>query len=339
MIPFVKYWWARVNDSTRGQLALKVLRGVFISAILGYLAYKLHSIGWAAVWQALPTQPVFYLLFIALYMLIPLTEMLIYRVVWGYGNWRSLPVFLKKRIYNKEVMSYSGEVIFFTWARKVVGLKEADIARTIRDNNIISSAASTFIALVLVGLFFYLGHIDLSQLLKIGERSYWIGGGIALVLLIPLALRFRKYIFSMPLRLAVIVFLIQSTRLVVGQTLQISQWSVVMPDVDLSIWLTFAAVSVMLTRIPLIPSHNLVLLGVGVELSTSLGIPEAAMFSMLGVLAALDKATSFSLFLLVSLTGRRKNKDATTFGMDAGTEYALPFDADDNPDAVRAAEV
>ncbi len=338
MIPFVKYWWGRLNDSSRGQLAIKILRGVFISCILGYLAYKLYSIGWLAVCRALPIQPLFYLLFVALYMLVPLTEMLIYRVVWGYGDWRSITVFLKKRIYNKEVMSYSGEVVFFTWARKVVGLDEADIARTIRDNNIISSAASTLIAVVLLGLFFYLGHIDLSQLLKIGETSYWVGGGIVLVLLIPLALRFRKYIFSMPIRLALIVFAMQCARLVIGQTLQIAQWSVVMPDVHLSIWLTFAAVSVMLTRIPLIPSHNLVLLGVGVELSTSLGIPEAAMFSMLGVLAALDKATSFTLFVLVSMTRGQMNEE-DVWPASADPNYALPIDHDDDAEAVRTAEV
>jgi len=322
MLAFAKYWWERINDSSRGQLALKILRGVFLAAILGFLAYKLYTIGWSAVWKALPTQPFFYLFFFALYMLLPLTEMLIYRVVWGYGSLRSLPVFLKKRIYNKEVMSYSGEVLFFTWARKHVDLPEADMARTIRDNNIISSAASTFIAVVLLGIFLYLGQLDLSRLIKNDAVWYWIGGAVVLALLVPLGLRFRKYIFSMPIRLALTVFGIQIIRLIIGQSLQIGQWSVVMPDVNFSTWLTFAAVSVMLTRIPFIPSHNLLLLGVGVELSTSLGIPEAAMFSMLAALAAMDKATSFGLFLLISLR-RTKTEGDSALSRQSEAEWIL----------------
>ena len=47
-------------------------------------------------------------------------------------------------------------------------------------------------------------------------------------------------------------------------------------------------------------------MGVGVELSSSLGIPEAAMFSMLAVLVVLDKLMNFSLLALISLHVRKQ---------------------------------
>ncbi len=302
--------WQRFSESERGRRALRVLRVLLLLGILGYLGYKLVDIGWEAIWQAMPTRPLFYVLFLSLYFLLPFTEVLIYRITWPFHVWRSIPAFIKKRIYNKEVMGYSGEVYFFTWARKHVDLPDTELAKTIRDNNIISSAASTLIALVLLGIFMYVGHLRITDVIKDGNAGYWAGAAILTGLMIPVALRFRKYIFSMAMKTALVIFGIQCARLITGQALQIAQWSVVMPDVSLSVWFTFAAVSIILTRIPFLPSQNLVFMGVGVELAGSLGIPEAAMFSMLGVLAALDKLLNFGFFLLFSVRGSGAEAEA-----------------------------
>ena len=296
----LKFWFGLFVQSERGRFLLKWARIVFLMGILGYLALKLSEIGWMAVWEALPTHPLFYLFFLLLYVSLPLTEMLIYRVTWRYDVRRSLPAFFKKRVYNRDVMGYAGEVYFFAWARKNVDLNDKEIAKTVRDNNIISSAASTLIALVLLGVFLYIGYFRITDLINDQVLSYLIGGGLLVAVLIPLGLRFRKYIFSMALSTTLLIFAIQCGRLLVGQVLQISQWAVVMPDVNLSVWFTFAAVSIILTRIPFIPNQSLIFLGVGVELSSTVGIPEAAMFSMLGVLAALDKLLNFGLLAFMA---------------------------------------
>lgn len=306
MLAFVATWWRQFSASRRGQVTLRVLRGLLLVGLLGFLAFKLTRIGWAPVWEHLPTRPLFYLLFVLLYLLLPLTEMLIYRIVWRYDVWRAFPAFLKKRIYNREVLAYSGEVFFVTWARRHVGLPARSVAETIRDNNILSAAASTTIALILLGVFLYVGRLRITDLIGTHGLSYVAGGVVLAVILGVLAHRFRRYLFSMAARTALLIFGIQCTRLVLGQALQIAQWAVVMPEVPLSVWFTFAAVSIILTRIPFLPNQNLIFMGVGVELSSSLGIPEAAMFSMLGVLVALDKLVNFGLFVAVSLAERRQ---------------------------------
>ncbi len=311
MLALVSHW-QQFADSERGRRVLRALRVLMLLGILAYLGYKMVDIGWEAIWAAMPTRPLFYVLFLALYFLLPLTEVLIYRLSWPFRVRQSLPAFVKKRIYNKEVMGYSGEVYFFTWARKHVGLPDAELAKTIRDNNIISSVASTVIALGLLGIFLYVGHLRITDLIGEGQAKYWLGAVLLIGAMIPVALRFRKYIFSMAAKTALLIFGIQCARLIAGQGLQIAQWSVVMPDVSLSVWFTFAAVSIILTRIPLLPSQNLVFMGVGVELSSSLGIPEAAMFSMLGVLAALDKVLNFAFFLLFSVRARRAGAEPET---------------------------
>lgn len=308
MLATVTYWWGRFSKSERGRIILKVGRGLFLFGILAFLVYKLTDIGWRETWDARPTHPLFYLFFLLLYFLLPLTEILIYRITWSYDVRRSVSAFIKKRIYNKDVFGYAGEVYFFSWARKNVDLPDGTLLKTVRDNNIISSAASTLIALVLLGIFLYVGKLPITDVFPNQSLGYLIGVGGLTVVLVLVGLRFRKYIFTMAIRTALLIFAIQCLRLILGQTLQIAQWVVVMPNIELSVWFTFAAISIILTRIPFLPNHMLVFMGVGVELSTSLGIPEAAMFSMLGVLAALDKVLNFSLFALISLQEPRKTK-------------------------------
>ena len=280
------------------------IRRFFLVAVLGYLLYKIWGIGWVQIWNALPTNPFFYLIFLLLYFLLPLVEVLIYRLSWSFDAVSSIPAFVKKRVYNKDLLGYSGEVFFYTWARKNVKLTELELLKTIRDNNVVSSVASTLIALLLVAIFVYVGHFSITDIIGNQSVSFLIGIGLLIAVSIPITIRFRKYIFSMPFKLALTVFGIQCGRLLVGQVLQISQWAIVMPDVNLSVWFTFAALSIVLTRIPIIPSQNLIFLGIGVELSYMVGIPQAAMFGMLGVIAALDKLLNFVMLFLITTFGK-----------------------------------
>jgi len=309
--------WKRFSTSERGRAVLRVGRWLFMLGVVGYLVYELSRVGWEAIWKALPTQPLFYVLFLLLYFSLPLVEMLIYRVSWVYDAWRSFPAFIKKRVYNRDVMGYSGEVYFYTWARKNVGISELRVLETIRDNNILSSAASTLVALGLLLVFLSIGHIRVSDWLGAHSVYYAVGGAVLLAVLLPIAMRFRRYLFSMPARAALLIFGIQCARLMVGQVLQISQWAVVMPEVSLDVWFTFAAVSIILTRIPFIPNQSLIFLGVGVELSGIVDISTASVAGMLLVVSVLDRVMNAGLFGLITLMERKeggpgaKNEDSS----------------------------
>ena len=86
--------------------------------IVAYLLYELRDISWTEIGAALPTNPLFYLLFLVLYFLLPVAECFVYRITWTFEAWKSFPAFVKKRIYNNDILGYSGEVYFYTWARK-----------------------------------------------------------------------------------------------------------------------------------------------------------------------------------------------------------------------------
>ncbi len=302
----LKTEWMRFLESKRGRRVLQGARVVFMLGIFAYLVYELRDVSWSEIGAALPTNPLFYLIFLLLYFLLPVAESFIYRITWTFEAWKSLPAFIKKRIYNNDVLGYSGEFYFYTWARKNVGLSDREILKTIRDQNVVSSAASTMIALVLVAVFLYIGQINITEWIGPQETSYLVGGAVVALLLAAIAVPLRRYLFSMAARTALLIFAIHLARLIVGQALQIGMWAVAMPEVSLPVWFTFAAASIIVSRIPLIPNRDLIFLGLGVSLSGVVGISEAGVFAMLGAITLMGKVINVMFFSALSVLGRGK---------------------------------
>ncbi len=300
----LKARWTAFATSARGRRVLRLARWLFAAGILAYLAYDLTRIGWHEIGAGLPTNPLFYLLFLLLYFSIPIAEVFLYRITWHFDGWRSFPAFVKKRIYNKDVLGYSGEVFFYTWARKNIDLSDLDVLKTIRDQNIISSVASTVIAVLMVVFFLYSGKISVAELMGQHYVSYLIGGTVVLLVLTALGIRWRKYLFSMTLKTTLLVLGVQCLRLIVGQGVQIAQWAVAMPEVPLRVWFTYAAVSIIVSRIPIIPNRDLIFLGAGVSLAGLVQISSAGVAGMLVMITVLGKVLNVVFFAGLSLLGR-----------------------------------
>lgn len=296
--------WREFRKTRTGQTLVRFVRILLLISILGLLAWQLTSIGWGEMLAHLPIHPLFYILFLLLYFSLPVAESVIYRVTWRFDVVRAFPAFIKKRVYNRDVIGYAGEVYFFDWARKQIGLSKREIAETIRDNNIISSVSSTLVSIVLLAVFLSVGELSLERLL--GKQSLtWILVGLAgLIVLIPVWVKFRRFLFSMRLKPAATIFGIQIGRLLLGQVLQIGMWAVVMPDIGLSVWFTYAAVSIILTRIPFLPNQMLIFTSIGLGLSGSMSVPQAPLAGMLVVSAGLDKLLNAVLFGWITLTKR-----------------------------------
>lgn len=295
--------WNTFVTSPGGRLAVRGLRWTFTVGILGFLAYRLRDTGWQAVWESLPLNPFFYLFGLLVYLSIPLTDVVTYGIAWGMSLWYGFPAMVQKRIYNQDVLGYSGEVYFAGWAQRHVSRPMSDILRTVRDINILSSVASTLIAVGLIGLFLGVGHVRLGDLFDRAVLTGVAVGAGLVVLLIPVAIRFRRYLFAMPRRMALQIFAIQCGRLLAGQALRIGQWSVAMPDIPIQVWFSLSAASLILSRLPVVPSQDLLFVGIGVEMSTLLGVSEAGMFSMLAASSAVDKLLNLSLFSFFSVRG------------------------------------
>ncbi|HKJ47217.1 MAG TPA: hypothetical protein VJ991_15395 [Balneolales bacterium] len=301
-----KRYWSDFVKSNRGQKIINWSRRLFLVGVIAWLLYQLTTIGWGNVWHSLPLNPLFYLLYLMIYVSLPVAQLFIYRLTWTFKFRNAFPVLLLTKVYNQDVMGYSGEVYFYFWARKNIDIKEIEILKTIKDNNIISSASSTLVAFGLLGVFLLTGQIRLLDFLHI-HNIWYLYGGIALFLIVIIILiRFRHYIISMPFKTAGTIFSIHVFRLLLGQSLQIIQWHLILPNIPLYVWFTFVAVQIMMSRIPFLPNRDLIFFGASLKLTQMMHVPTAAIAAIMLANSVFGKIMNVVLF---SLTSFFKDKD------------------------------
>lgn len=297
----IKIYWTGFFKSKRGKTIVKWAQRIFLLAMIGWLLSQLTEIGWLKVWHSLPTSPVFYILFILIYLSLPIADMIIYRMRWVFDVKKYIHIFILKKVYNVDVMGYSGEVFFYFWARKNLDIKDGEILKTIKDNNIISSIASTLVAFLLLSTFLFTGQIHLLDWFKHQNAIFIYAGIIFLVILVALAIRFRRVVISMPMKTAGVIFLIHCFRLLLGQTMQVTQWYLIMPNVPFYVWFTFVSIQIVMTRIPFLPNRDLIFMGTSIKLTQMMHIPSAQIAAIILVNTVLGKLLNFSIFSLASL--------------------------------------
>lgn len=302
----IKNYWSDFFKSETGQRVLKWLRRLFLLGILTWLFYQLTSIGWEKVWKSLPVNPLFYIIYILIYISLPVAQLFIYGLTWDFSFKKAFPILLLTKVYNQDVMGYSGEVYFYLWARKNIDLKEMEIFKTIKDNNIISSASSTLVAFSLLGIFILTGQIKLLKFIHIHNKLYIYGGIVLIFIIIFLLIRFRHYIISMSFKTAGTIFSIHVFRLLLGKILQIIQWHIILPQVPLYVWFTFIAVQIMMSRIPFLPNRDLLFFGTIIKLTQMMHITTATIAAIMLANSVFGKVINIVLF---SLTSFFKDKD------------------------------
>ncbi len=324
--------WA---DTTAGGRTLAILRHGVTVAVIGYLAYQMTNIGWGRIWAALPTTPWFYVLFLALYFLLPIFQSIGYNLIWQQPFRTLFPPLLKSGVYNKEVLNYSGEMYLFSWARANLGFSDGQIAHHIKDNTIVSSVASTTNAVVLLGIFLVTGMVRLPML---SDRTwiYVIAGVMGIIALIAVGTRFWRSVFKLSGALVLALFGLYFGRLLLLQGLQVTQWAVALPGVSVQTWLTFLAVQIITKRIPLMPSKDLFFMAVGLRMAGAVQVPEAGLAGVLAVHSVLDKGLGLLLFGLVSWYDRDVSVPMSENG-EAPSD-ALVAAPDPEPDAEPASE-
>ena len=294
---------------------------------LAYLLYELRGLDLEEVGRSLPRSVGFYVVLVTLYFLLPTVQLLAYRITWRFDLPAAIGAFIKKRILNKDVLGYSGEVYIFSWARDNINLPARSLAETVRDMNIISAAASTLVAVVLLTFFAVQGQVNIKSLL--GEtQAVALAGSLGLTLILVLVvLRLRRYLFSMRPRLAVAVFGLHMGRMMIRQVLEISMWHIALPEVPLQAWFTYAAVSIIVTRIPFLPSQDLVTMGLAVSISGMMGISEAQIFALFGAIAVVNRCINLLFFAILSLNLRAKRTGRTvTMGVEDASQEFLGMD-------------
>lgn len=263
------------------ELLKKGLRYLFQLSIIGYLLYQLYTIGITRIITSLPTNPIFYLLYFVIYFSLPIAEVLIYKLKWPITFRNSFSVFIQKKVLNSDVIGYSGELYLFQWAKKDVGRPAKEVLHFIKDNNILSSVASTLITLVLLIFFISQGYININSYIENITATNWIFIGTILFVAAFLIVRFRKYIISMNRSDSFKIFSLHAFRIIFINVLQIIQWKIGRPEIAYSVWFTFSAVQILASRIPFLPSTDALFVSIALEMSNLVSVPKEAIVGIL----------------------------------------------------------
>lgn len=275
---------------------MKWLQRLVNVVVLVWLIYEISRIGWQDMGRSLPVQPLFYFLAFILFIQLPLIEVFIYRLSWVFKGLKAIPVFFIKTVYNKHVMGYSGELYFFVWAQKNISLPAKQIFRTVMDNNILSSIASTFVAVLILSVFFFTGQIrPLTDLIET-DNIYLYASLLLIVLLGILLIRFRRFVIVMPIKTAVSIFSIHTLRLIILHGVNVWMYYIVIPDTPLFVWFTLLSIEIVLSRIPLIPNRDLIFTGIGISVAGTLEMTAAEVGGILIAKSIAGKVFNLAAF-------------------------------------------
>lgn len=296
------------SQSSIGKTIGKVLNWAVMIGVAIWLFMQLHELGWRTVLSSMPTQPLFYLLLLVGYFMLPLTEQIIYRFFWAFDFWSGFKAFTLKKIYNLSVVGYSGEVYFFHWVHTKLKKPKKEVFKIIKDNNVISTISSTFVVACILGYFIWFGYIPSIELIAYFDVFLNTTAYVFATLLIVVVIKFRKHIISLPLKTAVFLFWIHTLRFLLTQVLLVLMWMVVLPDVPVDVWLIYIAIGLVLGRIPVLPNKDLIFMGMAIQMSANLNVPEASMAALMLSMSIANRVLNFGFFGIIFLLTSFKPK-------------------------------
>ena len=282
------------NDRVKKALRILVQVGIF-----GLLFYQLYDIGFDELIRSLPVNPLFYLLYFLIYFSLPVAEIFLYRLKWPI-TWRSaFPIFIQKKVLNTDVVGYSGEVYLYHWAKNSLGLKAKEVAKFIKDNNILSSVASTFITLILLYYFATKGYVNVTEYIGRLDSSLIIGVLLGVVIVGILVYQFRRHIIHLNASDAIKVFALHASRIIIINVLQVFQYVVAVPEIPLEVWFSITALQIISTRLPL-PSTDALFTVAAIQLSGSFDISNEMLTGVLSANLVLKRILNVVTYLLAN---------------------------------------
>jgi len=305
----------RPGDSVakeRHQRWLRFGRRAVLITLVFYLGYRILQVGVAELLASLPTSPLFYIIAVCLYLALPVSDAIGYRLIFHHlPLWRAFAAFLRKRVYNKDVVGYSGEIYLFLWFKRALGIDEKQAFHAVKDYNLVSSICATTWAITVLAAIVLTGSIEVIADYVAHPRYYLLGGTVAVAVAAFLLYQFRRRLLGTPIRRIAGIAVVHVARLALVSVLRVVQWMVVLPGTPLATWLTLLAAEIVLTRLPFLPSKDLLFAGAAFTLAPLLDLPTAPLIAMLVTAGFLERFLNLLVFIgppaagLVRRAGRK----------------------------------
>lgn len=294
--------WRALADRPAAKVAGKVGRIAFFVGMIAWMALKVRAIGWREVVASLPVNPLFYILFVVGFLILPASEIAVFRTIFARPLPGGFPIYIRKRILNSALVGYSGELYLFVWLRRTIGLPTKTIAIGLKDNAILSALASGVVTLLLLVSFAAAGDARRIAAWLDPGPALLIAGVLGAIFVAPLLFRLRTQLIALPMRRMAQVMAIHGARIVASVLLQATQWAVVLPQEPWSVWLVFLTAQMVISRLPVIPNRDLLFLSAALEMSGTIHGPREAMAGLLLAGGALTQGSNLLFYLLTSLS-------------------------------------
>jgi hypothetical protein len=229
-------------------------------ALLVAIVARLGEFGFREALSVLPAKPAFWLAFAAYYFALPGSEWLIFRKLWHLPA-SGFTALLRKLVSNEVLLGYSGEAYFYAWARRHAKLVAAPFG-AIKDVSILSALAGNMATLAMLALAWPLLTNVAPQL---HGQTIFVSTAVILGTSITILL-FRGRLFSLDRSSLRYVFGIHVARLAATTLLSGIMWHIALPGVSFHWLILLATLQLLVTRLPLVPSKDLVFANLAVFL-------------------------------------------------------------------------
>ncbi|MET3711418.1 MFS family permease [Sphingomonas trueperi] len=275
----VRTAYASLSESTRERL-LAIIGLAFSATILIAVFWQLDGLDFTVLTRT-PRDPLFWLVFVATYVLGPVMDWIILRRIWGVGL-GAFPALLRKQAANEVVLGYSGDAQLYVWARRTLG-PEGRPFETLRDVAVTSALAGNLVTLTMLVL-----NAPIVQGLAKGTLFNTLLISTATIVLSSLAIFFfRRIVFALPPRQLAETIVIHTLRILLSLVLTALLWKLLLPSISIAALFLVGTLRMMMSRLPFIPAREALLAPLIVALlGDSAGLAGAVLFVATLMLAA-----------------------------------------------------
>ena len=239
-------------------------------ALLAAIAWRLRDID---IRDAIPTNPVFWVVILAYWGAPIVADFVIYRRLWAIPL-EGLVALARKQVSNALLFDLLGEAYFYGWARKKLNMATSPFG-AVKDVTILSAMVGNGCTLILMALAWpYIGDLDL------GVAGTAVAASIGIVVLVSiLIVAFGKRLFSLSKGDLWWVAGVHLLRVLATTGLIALAWSLYAPKIAFGIWALLATAKLMASRLPLFVNTEVIFaniviwfLGRNIEIEQVVGV-------------------------------------------------------------------
>lgn len=288
---------------------LRVVQSLFSLGIFLFLLWRLSLMGWKDILSQIPQSWLFYIILVLMFFILPVFNTICFSLLFRSRSKGLFSAILKSRIYDNEVLEYSGDVFLFFWAKNNMGLPSGRVAHAIKDNAIISGFANCSLSAVLLSCLFFIGKIPVFETIHLSGQL--LGAVvIALTALYLAVFRYRKYFFYHDNTILLRILILTFARLILLRSLQLLQWVLLLTDIRFEALFTLLCVQIILLNLSFLPARDLFFMAASIELSVLLGIPASTLAGMTLASVMFNNILNLLSFIFITLASSDSFKDA-----------------------------